>query len=85
VPMVNMVDAEANLSKLVDALERGVETEIVIARDGKPAARIVPIAQPLRPIKQKRLGLAEHKFAPFDLDPKLDAEIAEMFHGSLKQ
>ncbi len=83
-PTVSMGDAEANLSKLVEALERGLETEIVIARNGKPAARIVPIAQPLRPIKQKRLGLAEHKFAPFNLDPKLDSEIAEMFYGSLK-
>ena len=36
--IVNMLDAKTNLSKLVDAVERGEETEIIIARNGKPAA-----------------------------------------------
>ena len=40
---VNMLEAKSSLSRLVDALERGVESEIVIARNGKPAARLVPI------------------------------------------
>jgi antitoxin (DNA-binding transcriptional repressor) of toxin-antitoxin stability system len=34
---VNMLEAKSSLSRLVDALERGVESEIVIARNGKPA------------------------------------------------
>lgn len=83
-PTVNIIDAKTNLSKLVEALETGLETEFVFARDGKPAARIVPIERSTRSVGQTRLGLAEGKFAPFDQDPALDAEIADMFYGSTK-
>ena len=37
---VNMLDARNQLSKLVKAAENGAS--IVIARDGKPVARLVP-------------------------------------------
>lgn len=37
---VNMLDAKNQLSKLVKAAEKGAN--IVIARDGKPVARLVP-------------------------------------------
>jgi len=40
---VNMLDAKSNLSRLVEAIESGAEREIIIARNGKPAARLVPI------------------------------------------
>ena len=43
-PTVNMLEAKTNLSRLVESVESGAETEIVIARNGKPAARLVPIA-----------------------------------------
>lgn len=48
---VNMHEAKSQLSKLVDRACRG--EEVIIARNGKPAARLVPIepkAQGLRPI-----------------------------------
>ena len=38
---VNMLDAKTRLSRLVEAVESGAETEIIIARNGKPAAVIV--------------------------------------------
>jgi prevent-host-death family protein len=38
---VNIHDAKTNFSKLIDAVGKG--EEIVIARAGKPAARLVPI------------------------------------------
>ncbi|MEZ5863323.1 MAG: type II toxin-antitoxin system prevent-host-death family antitoxin [Geminicoccaceae bacterium] len=41
---VNMLEAKTQLSKLVEAVESGAEAEIVIARNGKPAAKLVPIA-----------------------------------------
>lgn len=41
---VNMHDAKSRLSSLVEALESGRETEVVIARNGHPVARIVPYA-----------------------------------------
>jgi prevent-host-death family protein len=38
---VNMHEAKTNLSKLIEAVENG--DEIIIARDGKPAARITQL------------------------------------------
>lgn len=58
---VNMLEAKTNLSKLVEAVESGKETEIVIARNGKPVARLVPLAEP-GPDVSKRLGIAEGEF-----------------------
>ena len=42
-PVVNMLDAKTNLSKLVDAVESGAEREVIIARNGKPAAKLVAV------------------------------------------
>lgn len=56
---VNMLEAKSTLSRLVDTIERGDEREIIIARDGKPAARLVPLA---RPRVGKRLGIAKGAF-----------------------
>jgi prevent-host-death family protein len=68
---VNMLEAKTKLSKLVAAVETGVEREIIIARNGKPVARIVrldhAVASP-----SKRLGLAEGEFG--DLSPERLAE-----------
>ncbi len=43
--MVNMLEAKTTLSKLVEAVESGAEKEIIIARNGKPAAKLVPVDQ----------------------------------------
>lgn len=78
--MINMLDAKSQLSKLVDAVERGVEAEIIIARNGRPAARLVPLAAPGR--TGVRIGLAEGLFhAPRD-PREQDAEVAELFRGN---
>ena len=52
----NVLEAKTRLSKLIEAVESGAESEVVIARNGKPAVRIVPLAKPQR--KPVRLGLA---------------------------
>ena len=73
--------AKSNLSKLVDRIERGLDQEIVIARNGRPAARLVPIASPST---ARRIGLLKGKFKAPSLE-QLDAgnaEIAAMFEGS---
>jgi prevent-host-death family protein len=49
---VNMHDAKTKLSELVAAAERG--EEVVIARNGTPAARLVPIVAEHPPV---RLGV----------------------------
>lgn len=43
---VSILEAKTKLSRLVDAVESGAEAEIVIARNGRPAARLVAIRQP---------------------------------------
>lgn len=76
---VNMLEAKTNLSRLVDAIERGAEREIVIARNGKPAARLVPMAD--SPIEQ-RIGIARGLFeVPDDIDTH-NAEVAGLFIGA---
>ena len=57
--VVNMLEAKSRLSRLVEAVESGVEREIVITRNGRPAARLVPIAVASR---GKRIGVARGKF-----------------------
>lgn len=74
---VNMLQAKTNLSKLVQAIEDGIEDEIVIARSGRPAVRIVPLA---RSNAASLIGIAEGAFQ-FEKDSfdQLDAEIAHLF------
>ncbi len=49
----------SSLSRLVAAIEQGQEREIVIARNGRPAAKLVPI-ESVSPAK--RIGLAKGLF-----------------------
>lgn len=73
---VNMLEAKTHLSRLVDAVESGAEGEIIIARNGRPAARLVPIVAPR---VGQRIGAAKGRFVvPDDYDAD-DTEIARMF------
>ena len=76
---VNMLEAKTNLSKLVEAVESGAEAEITIARNGKPVARLMPLAA--QSSAKQRLGVAEGKYADFSLEEfnAMDDEIARMF------
>jgi prevent-host-death family protein len=78
---INMLEAKSSLSRLVDRIERGVDKEIVIARNGRPAARLVPIARPAD--TSRRIGLLKGKFKAPSLAElnKHDAEIAALFAG----
>jgi prevent-host-death family protein len=74
----NVLEAKSNLSKLIDAVESGRESEIVIARNGKPAARLVPLAT--KPAG-RRIGVAKGLFeVPDDIDGA-NPIIAELFNG----
>lgn len=81
--MVNMLEAKTTLSKLVEAVESGAEKEIIIARNGKPAAKLVPLD--VAP-KKRRLGLLAGKYPPMDFEAfqAMDAEIEAMFLGEDK-
>ncbi|MBE0510909.1 MAG: type II toxin-antitoxin system Phd/YefM family antitoxin, partial [Gammaproteobacteria bacterium] len=56
---VNMLQAKSSLSRLVEAIEQGVEREIIIARNGRPAAKLVPIDTVSA---AKRIGVAKGVF-----------------------
>ena len=75
---INMLQAKSSLSRLVEAIEQGEEREIIIARNGKPAARLVPIATaPGGP----RIGVAKGAFVvPDDIDAD-NAEVTRWFLG----
>ena len=75
---INMRQAKSSLSRLVEAIEQGKEREIVIARNGRPAAKLVPIdSVPAG----KRIGVAK---GVFDVPDTIDAhndEVAGLFGG----
>lgn len=72
---INMHEAKSNLSKLVE-LARGGE-EIVIARDGKPVARLVPYvdAPTKRPfgLAKGRIRMSDDIWEPDYTEEELDA------------
>jgi prevent-host-death family protein len=75
---VSINEAKAKLASLVQAVESGVETEIVISRRGKPAARLVPLDRQGQTLKW---GVAKGKIAlPDDFDAD-DEEIVALFAG----
>ncbi|MBS4095719.1 MAG: type II toxin-antitoxin system Phd/YefM family antitoxin [Sulfuricella sp.] len=75
---VNMLQAKTNLSRLVEALEQGREREIVIARNGHPVAKLVPIDTATA---GKRIGVAKGLFeVPDDIDAH-NEEVASLFMG----
>ena len=78
---VNMLQAKTSLSRLVEAIELGQEREIVIARNGRPAARLVPMH--VLPIGQ-RIGAAKGLFeVPDNIDAHND-EVARLLMGQEK-
>ena len=73
---VNMLEAKTQLSRLVDEIERGLETEVVIARNGRPVARLTSLASSPRP---RRLGLAKGIVVAPDSIDAANPLIAELF------
>jgi len=75
--MVNMHDAKSRLSRLVASIASGKEREVIIAVNGRPAARLVPLAEHRRP----KWGLLEGKIEIPDNIDQLNPEIEAMFNG----
>ncbi len=77
---VGVLEAKTSLSNLVRIVETGEEDSVIIARYGKPVAKIVVCND--TPVS-KRIGIAKGRLkSPADLDQYND-EIAEMFEGTL--
>lgn len=49
---VNVHQAKTHLSRLIDEIANGTEKEIVIAKSGKPKAKLVPFND--KPVKRLR-------------------------------
>ena len=75
---VNMLQAKSNLSRLVEAIEQGAEREIIIARNGRPAAKLVPIETTAA---SQRLGIAKGAFQMPDSIDDHNNEVARLFLG----
>ena len=74
---VNMLEAKSSLSRLVDAVESGAEREVIIARNGRPAARLVALSGASL---GKRLGVAAGRFVvPESIDAS-NPLVAQLFN-----
>lgn len=71
-PQVNIHEAKTNLSRIIKELEEGRESAYLIARHGKPVAKLVPY-EGKQPSTPKRIGVAKGRF---DL-----GEEQELFYG----
>ena len=76
---VNMLEAKTHLSRLVAAIETGAATEVVIARNGRPVARLTALQGAARP---RRLGVARGQFTVPDSIDAANPLIAELFEQS---
>ncbi len=75
---VNIHAAKTHFSRLVDAAAAG--EEIVIARAGKPVARLVPLAEAKKP--DRVLGAMAGQFTiPDDFDAPLPDDVLALFEG----
>jgi prevent-host-death family protein len=74
---VNLYEAKTNLSRLVEEAASG--SEIIIAKNGKPLARLVPAAAKA---KKRRLGASNHRFTEIVPREIADTEIAKEFEDS---
>jgi len=75
--VINVHAAKTQLSRLLDAAAAG--EEVIIAKAGKPVARLVPIDATPPP---RRLGILDGKIhVPDDFDDPLPEEIIAEFEG----
>ncbi len=76
---INLYQAKTQLSKLVDRAAAG--EEIVIARHGRPVAKLVAYKPPRS--KRRKLGLLAGKLqVPDDFDDPLPDDVLDAFEGS---
>ncbi|MEZ4312484.1 MAG: type II toxin-antitoxin system Phd/YefM family antitoxin [Polyangiaceae bacterium] len=74
---INLYEAKSHLSELVDRAAGG--EEVVIAKNGKPMARLVPLE---RPAKVVRFGLGKGKVKiAADFDAPLPEAMLALFEG----
>ena len=74
---VNIHHAKTHLSRLVEEVSEG--EEIVIAKAGRPVARLVPLEEPAQ---KRRLGPLKGRFkVPAEFDAPLPDDVLDAFEG----
>ena len=76
---VNLHAAKTHFSRLVDEAAAG--EEIVIAKAGKPVAKLVPLTPASKPAKRKLGLLAGQLSVPADFDATLPDDVIDAFEG----
>lgn len=75
--VVNIHEAKTHLSRIVDDVAAGAE--VIIAKAGKPMARLVPMQAASRP---KKLGLLKGRIkVPSDFNAPLPESVLAQFEG----
>jgi len=80
--VVNMLEAKTHLSRLVERIEKGEEREIIIARNGRPVARLAPLVE-AGAGRKLRPGLLAGKY-PSTSQEEFDADneaVRRLFEG----
>ena len=72
---VNIHEAKTHFSRLIERVEAG--EEFIIAKAGRPAARLVPIGAAKKPIRIG--GLKAPTAVPDDFNVMFEEEIAALF------
>jgi prevent-host-death family protein len=73
--VINIHDAKTHLSRIVEEVAAG--KEVVIAKAGKPMARLVPMKQG---VTKKRLGMLKGKIkVPADFNDPLPEAVIRLF------
>ena len=75
---VNMLEAKSQLSRLVESIELGNTDAIIIARNGRPAAKLVSMQAQRGHV---RIGIAKGLFEVPDSIDAHNAQVAELFIG----
>jgi prevent-host-death family protein len=74
---VNIHEAKTHLSRFVEEVAAG--EELIIAKAGKPMARLVPIVS----TERRRLGLLRGRIqVPDDFDEPMPEEVLALFQGN---
>jgi prevent-host-death family protein len=75
---VNVFQAKSTLSKLIERVESGKDIEIIIARHGRPVARLtrLEVARP-----EMRVGVAKGRFTVPDSIDADNVAVAKLFRG----
>jgi prevent-host-death family protein len=76
-PSIDIQDAETQFSKLIEAVAHG--QEVVIAKSGKPVAKLVPFQEPASVRKSGALK-GKMRIAD-DFDAPLPVDLQDAFEG----